>query len=101
AGESERAAGEKLGRAVLAVAFDQFRLVVEQVEVWRRASQVQVNHPLGPRRVMRLPLRQRPGRIDAWRAGRRGCGLARHGAKCNGAQSQPTRGKKMAPRDRL
>ena len=46
AGERKALALVELVRAVLIVAFDQFRLVVPQVEVWGRTGEVDIDDPL-------------------------------------------------------
>ena len=63
---------QQLRRASLAVVLDQFRLVIEQVELRRSADHVQVDHVLGPRRKVGWPSGERirttlheTGRADA------------------------------------
>ncbi len=61
-GEGEGAALEDRVRTVLAVALHQLRLVIEQVEVRRRAGHVQVDDPLGTGAVVGGTRGQRIGR---------------------------------------
>ena len=59
ADEREPLAFQQLRRASLAVVLDQFRLVIEQIELRRSADHVQVDHVL------------RPGRKVGWPSGKR------------------------------
>jgi len=60
-GEGELLARNGLSRTVFTIPPEQFRLVIIEIEVWRRPGQVNHNHPLGPRRELWWPHRQRIG----------------------------------------
>ena len=64
ADEREPLAFQQLRRASLAVVLDQLRLVVEQIELRRRADHVQVDHVLGLRRKVRRPGGERIRRLQ-------------------------------------
>ena len=99
-GEGEALALGELVGARLAVALDQLRLVVEQIEVRRRAGQVDVDHPLGLGGEVRL-LGGQAGCPAAQRAAVAGRWLSRAARPwpCR-AQAERRLAEEMPPRDR-
>ena len=54
-GEGKTLSLVELVGAFFIVAAHQFRLVIQKIQVWRRARQVQVDHPLGRGCKVRIP----------------------------------------------
>ena len=64
AGEGERLPANCLGRAILPRMLHELRLVVVEIEMGRRAGEVDDDHPLRLRREVRHPRGERIGRHD-------------------------------------
>jgi hypothetical protein len=93
--EGEAFTLHKFVRAGLAVAFDQFRLVIIEVEVRRRTGEVEINDPFGLSFVMGIFGRER---IDDVRSGCLGRAEYRQG---QGTEAERAVAQEMAPRQRL